>query len=77
MSMRRSGEHAGHVYRCWIEPTGGKYRAWYRGKMNLEVGDANLVDRLHGGTDSYDTTDEALDAAESRVKVVLDEVTAR
>ncbi len=74
MSKRRSGEHNGHSYRCWLEPLNGKYRAWYRGKLKVEIGDKNFVDRLHAGTELYDTPEEALDAAEARVKIVIDEV---
>jgi hypothetical protein len=74
MSMRRSGEHGGHEYRCWIEPSQGRYRAWYRGKMNLESGQTNLVDRLHGSTDWHEDKEAALDEAEARIKAIFDEI---
>ena len=76
MSMRRAGEHAGHEYRCWIEPNQGKYRGWYRGKMNVEFGGTALVDRLHGSTEWYDDKATALDNAEARIKAVIDDVVA-
>ena len=72
--MRRAGEHAGHTYRCWLEPNQGRYRAWYRGQMNVETGESNLVDRLHGGTDWFDDKEEALDAAEAKIKAIFDEI---
>jgi len=72
--MRRAGQHGGHDYRCWIEPAQGRYRAWYRGKMNVELGEANLVDRLHGSTDWYDDKAQALDDAEARIKAIFDEL---
>lgn len=72
--MRRTGEHRGHTYRCWIEPSQGRYRAWYRGKMNLATGDANLVDRLHGSTDWCDDKEAALDEAEAKIKAIFDEI---
>ena len=75
-SMRRAGEYGGHAYRCWIEPSQGRYRAWYRGKMNVELGEANLVDRLHGSTDWYDEKEPALDDAEARIKTIFDEIAA-
>jgi len=74
MSKRRSGEHEGHSYRCWLEPMQGQYRGWYRGKLNIDVGDRNFVDRLHSHTPLFDTAEEALDDAERRVKKVLEEV---
>lgn len=74
MSRRRSGEHLGHTYRCWLEPLQGRYRGWFRGNLNIEIGDKNFVDRLHASTDWYDTPEEALDAAEERVKEVIAEV---
>lgn len=76
MSRNRAGEHAGHQYRCWLEPGQGRYRGWYRGTMDVGVGDTNLIDRLHGSTDWYDAKDRALDEAEARIKAVLDEVVA-
>lgn len=74
MSKRRSGEHHGHTYRCWVEPGPQGYRGWYRGKLNIDIGDKNFVDRLHAGTDWHATAEEALDAAEARVKKVIEEV---
>lgn len=76
MSRRRSGEHLGHTYRCWVEPGPQGYRGWYRGKLNVDVGDKNFVDRLHAGTSWFDTAEEALDTAEERVKAVIEEVAA-
>lgn len=76
MSMRRSGEHAGHDYRCWVEQAQGKYRGWYRGKMNVGIGGTVLVDRLHGSTVWHESTETALDEAESRIKAIIDEVVA-
>ncbi|MFW6198282.1 MAG: hypothetical protein ACOC5E_00515 [Acidobacteriota bacterium] len=74
MDKRRSGEHLGHGYRCWLEPMGGRYRGWYRGRLNVDVGDRNFVDRLHSHTPAHDTAEEALDDAERRVKKVIEEV---
>lgn len=74
--MRRSGVHNGHPYRCWIEPSQGRYRAWYRGTMNVESGQASLVDRLHGSTGWQDDKATALDEAEAKIKEIFDEITA-
>lgn len=77
MSKRRSGEHRGHSYRCWLEPLQGQYRGWYRGRLTVDVGDRNFVDRLHSHTPLHETAEEALDDAERRVKKVLEEVAAQ
>ena len=76
MSMRRAGEHNGHTYRCWLEPMQGKYRGWFRGKLTIEIGEKNLVDRLHGSTDWFEDKESALDEAEARMLVRFDEVLA-
>ena len=76
MSQRRSGEHRGYTYRCWLEPGQGQYRGWYRGKaLESAIGDLNFVDRLHGQTPFFDTAEEALNEAERRQKTVIDEAT--
>lgn len=72
MSMRRSGEHQGHSYRCWVEPGPQGYRGWHRGKLEIEVGDKNFVDRLHGSTSWHSDAEEALDEAETRVKAAIE-----
>jgi hypothetical protein len=76
MSMRRAGEHNGHKYRCWLEPLQGKYRGWFRGNLNIEIGEKNLVDRLHGSTEWFEEKEAALDDAEARMKARFDEVLA-
>ncbi|NKB90372.1 MAG: hypothetical protein GKS06_19365 [Acidobacteria bacterium] len=76
MSMRRAGDYNGHNYRCWIEPLQGKYRAWFRGNLTIEIGEKNLVDRLHGSTDWFEDKESALDDAEARMHARFDEVLA-
>ena len=76
MSMRRAGEHDGHKYCCWLEPGQTGYRGWFRGNLDIEIGEKNLVDRLHGSTDWFEDKESALDDAESRMKERFAEVLA-
>lgn len=76
MSMRRAGEHNGNKYRCWLESGQDGYRGWFRGSVDFEIGEKNLVDRLQGSTDWFEDKESALDDAESRMKARFDEVLA-